>query len=228
MSKLPRLSSNWKTQPQLFERYWDEVTRAIENSLKDITSSTDYIALLRTPQTAGKFFASPVSSTGEAGYRSIDPVDVPILNQNTTGTASNVTGVVAVVNGGTGASTASAARTNLGLATVASSGSYTDLTNKPGFDTLGQATISTTSTLGAGDKGKHLILNTSGITLTFPSSGFNNGEGVIISNTSGGVITFAFPGGSDTGTSFPANASIILTCNGAGFWRQACYSTTRL
>ena len=31
--------------------------------------------------------------------------DVPILNQNTTGTASNVTGVVAIVNGGTGSST---------------------------------------------------------------------------------------------------------------------------
>jgi hypothetical protein len=31
--------------------------------------------------------------------------DVPILNQNTTGTATNVTGVVAIVNGGTGSST---------------------------------------------------------------------------------------------------------------------------
>jgi hypothetical protein len=39
----------------------------------------------------------------------------PILNQNTTGTASNVTGVVAITNGGSGASTAAQARTNLGL-----------------------------------------------------------------------------------------------------------------
>lgn len=39
----------------------------------------------------------------------------PTFNQNTTGTAANVTGTVAVLNGGTGATSASAARTNLGL-----------------------------------------------------------------------------------------------------------------
>jgi hypothetical protein len=49
--------------------------------------------------------------------------DVPTLNQNTTGTASNVTGTVAVVNGGTGATTASDARTNLGLGTIATQSS---------------------------------------------------------------------------------------------------------
>jgi hypothetical protein len=46
----------------------------------------------------------------------IQASDVPTLNQNTTGTASNVTGTVAVANGGTGATTAAGARTNLGLA----------------------------------------------------------------------------------------------------------------
>ena len=49
----------------------------------------------------------------------IQAADVPTLNQNTTGTASNVTGIVAIVNGGTGASTAPTARTNLGLGTMA-------------------------------------------------------------------------------------------------------------
>jgi hypothetical protein len=39
----------------------------------------------------------------------------PTFNQNTTGTAANVTGTVAVANGGTGATTAAVARTNLGL-----------------------------------------------------------------------------------------------------------------
>jgi hypothetical protein len=43
----------------------------------------------------------------------------PTLNQNTTGTASNVTGVVAIGNGGTGASNAANARNNLGLGSLA-------------------------------------------------------------------------------------------------------------
>jgi len=42
----------------------------------------------------------------------------PTLNQNTTGTASNVTGVVAIANGGTNATNDSDARTNLGLGTI--------------------------------------------------------------------------------------------------------------
>jgi hypothetical protein len=37
----------------------------------------------------------------------------PTFNQNTTGTAANVTGVVALANGGTGASTVSTAQANL-------------------------------------------------------------------------------------------------------------------
>jgi hypothetical protein len=36
----------------------------------------------------------------------IQAADVPTLNQNTTGTASNVTGTVAIANGGTGQTTA--------------------------------------------------------------------------------------------------------------------------
>ena len=47
----------------------------------------------------------------------------PTLNQNTTGTASNVTGVVALANGGTGATNATNARSNLGLGTAATNAS---------------------------------------------------------------------------------------------------------
>ena len=43
----------------------------------------------------------------------------PTLNQNTTGTASNVTGVVAIASGGTGSTNASGARTALELGTAA-------------------------------------------------------------------------------------------------------------
>jgi len=50
----------------------------------------------------------------------IQASDVPTLNQNTTGTASNVTGTVAVANGGTGSTTQFGARTGLGATTLGS------------------------------------------------------------------------------------------------------------
>jgi hypothetical protein len=49
----------------------------------------------------------------------IQAADVPTLNQNTTGTASNVTGTVAVANGGTGATTLAANNVLLGNGTSA-------------------------------------------------------------------------------------------------------------
>jgi hypothetical protein len=46
------------------------------------------------------------STAGAPAFRAITSGDIPTLNQNTTGTAANVTGTVAVANGGTGTSTA--------------------------------------------------------------------------------------------------------------------------
>lgn len=53
-------------------------------------------------------FAGPTSGSGAPSFRSIVSGDIPTLNQNTTGTASNVTGIVAVANGGTGLATLTA------------------------------------------------------------------------------------------------------------------------
>ena len=77
-------------------------------------------------QTANTILAAPNGSAGVPTFRAIVAADVPTLNQNTTGTASNVTGIVAVANGGTGASVAGTARTNLG---AAASGANTDITS---------------------------------------------------------------------------------------------------
>jgi len=60
-------------------------------------------------QTANTFLAAPNGSAGTPTFRAIVAADVPTLNQNTTGTASNVTGTVAIANGGTGQTTATAA-----------------------------------------------------------------------------------------------------------------------
>lgn len=59
-------------------------------------------------QTQKTFLAAPNGSTGPPNFRTIAASDVPTLNQNTTGTSSNVTGVVALINGGTGTAAASA------------------------------------------------------------------------------------------------------------------------
>jgi hypothetical protein len=60
-------------------------------------------------QTANTFLAAPNGSAGTPTFRSIVAADVPTLNQNTTGTASNVTGTVAIANGGTGQTSQTAA-----------------------------------------------------------------------------------------------------------------------
>jgi hypothetical protein len=69
-------------------------------------------------KTANNFLAAPNGTAGAPIFRSIVAADIPTLNQNTTGTASNVTGTVAIANGGTGATTNTAARTNLGATTL--------------------------------------------------------------------------------------------------------------
>ena len=57
-------------------------------------------------QTANTFLAAPNGAPGAPTFRAIVAADVPTLNQNTTGTAANVTGTVAIANGGTGQTTA--------------------------------------------------------------------------------------------------------------------------
>lgn len=60
-------------------------------------------------KTANYFLAAPNGSAGAPTFRAIVAADVPTLNQNTTGTASNVTGTVAIANGGSGQTTAQSA-----------------------------------------------------------------------------------------------------------------------
>lgn len=72
-------------------------------------------------KTANTFLAAPNGTAGAPTFRAIVAADIPTLNQNTTGTAANVSGTVGIANGGTGSTTAAGALTNLGATTVGSS-----------------------------------------------------------------------------------------------------------
>jgi hypothetical protein len=52
-------------------------------------------------KTANYVLAAPNGTAGVPTFRAIVAADIPTLNQNTTGTAANVTGTVAIANGGT-------------------------------------------------------------------------------------------------------------------------------
>jgi len=68
-------------------------------------TSTGTLTGTLTTQAVNAIFAGPSSGAAAAPtFRSLTTADIPTLNQNTTGTAANVTGIVAVANGGTGLS----------------------------------------------------------------------------------------------------------------------------
>jgi hypothetical protein len=69
------------------------------------TTAATAITALTGTQTSGYYLRSNGTS---ASLSAIQAADVPTLNQNTTGTAANVTGTVALANGGTGQTTAGA------------------------------------------------------------------------------------------------------------------------
>ncbi|MHC1703188.1 MAG: beta strand repeat-containing protein [Tenuifilaceae bacterium] len=114
-----------------------------------------------------------VKSTTGTGALSIAVAgDFPILNQNTTGTAANVTGVVAVANGGTGSSTQN----------------FVDLTTG---QTVGGAKIwSNLGTFNAGitSIGAAINLNSSSNFATNINNGTSNAAVNIANGTIGGNI----------------------------------------
>lgn len=103
----------------------------------EITSGNVTTALGYTPvnpstsQSANSVYAAPNGTAGAPSFRALVAADVPTLNQNTTGTASNVTGTVAITNGGTGQTTANSAFNALAPTQTGNSGKYllTDGTN---------------------------------------------------------------------------------------------------
>jgi len=121
-------------------------TLAVANGGTGQTTVQAAINALAGATTSGYFLrgngTNVVMSAIQAG-------DIPTLNQNTTGTASNVTGTVAIANGGTGATTEAGARTNLGATTVG--GNLFTLTNPSAIRFVRLNADNTVSTLSDSD-----------------------------------------------------------------------------
>jgi hypothetical protein len=116
--------------------------------------------------------AAPNGSAGVPTFRAIVAADIPTLNQNTTGTASNVTGTVAIANGGSGQTTAQLAIN--AFAGAVTSGSYL----------RGNGTNVVMNTIQAADV-PTLNQNTTGSSATVTGNatgstfGFNSGYGSV-------------------------------------------------
>ena len=174
-------------------------------------------------KTANYVLAAPNGSSGAPTFRAIVAADIPTLNQNTTGTASNVTGVVAVANGGTGTSTPGlVAGTNISITgswpnqTIAASGGSGTVTSVaatvPSIFSISGSPITTSGTLAMTYSGTALPVANGGTGLTstptngqlligngtgYTASTLTAGSNITITNSSGG-ITIASSGGGST------------------------------
>ena len=172
-----------------------------------ISQQTAINALTGT-QSAGKYLRS---NGTDATLSMIQAADVPTLNQNTTGTATNVTGTVAVSNGGTGAATLTENNVLLGngtsaLQTVAPGANGNVLTsNGTTWNSTAPSTSATTfsgSLTGdvTGTQSATVVGKINGVSL----SGLNTG---LLKNTTG----TGEPSIASAGTDYSAGTSALST-----------------
>lgn len=169
------------------------------------TNGVSYKVVLKDSSDATIWTVDNIAQTGTMATQNASAVNITggtigsgvTFNGNTTGTAANVTGIVAVANGGSGASTAAAARTNLG---AAASGANTDIT------ALDQdITITATGTIAAntiGYRGTPPNAQTAAYTLALADAGKH------ISITTGGVVIPA-----NSAAAFPVGTTLAVYNN---------------
>jgi len=176
-------------------------------------------------KTANYVLAAPNGSAGVPTFRAIVAADIPTLNQNTTGTASNVTGTVAVANGGTGQTTYTNGQLLIGNTTgntltkaTLTAGAGISITNGTGAITIASTATGTVTSVAATVPAFLSIsgspITTSG-TLAISLSGTalpvaNGGTGVTSSTGSGSVVL----GTSPTLTTPNINSAQIATVSG--------------
>jgi len=187
---------------------------------------------------------TPILGTPASGNFSTGSFTWPTFNQNTTGVASNVTGTVAISNGGTGQTTANAALNALLPTQTGNASKYlqTDGTNTS-WDAISLSTSDITGTLGTANGGTGLSSFTSGgvvyasstsalttgsaltfngTTLTLGGNGsfesVFSGNGLIVSKTNVGAVN-AIRSVSDTSN------ILLINDSASGFANTAFYSS---
>jgi len=182
------------------------------------TTAATAITALAGTQISGRYLRSDGTNTALAA---IVAADVPTLNQNTTGTSANVTGTVAVANGGTGTTTpALVAGTNVTItgtwpnqtinSTNSSSGTVTSVAaSVPAFLSITGSPITTSGTLAITYSGTALPVVNGGTGQTTASEAFNALSPV----TSTGDLIIGNGTNSATRLGIGAN-NYVLTSNG--------------
>lgn len=175
-------------------------------------------------KTANNFLAAPNGSAGVPTFRAIVAADIPTLNQNTTGTASNVTGTVAIANGGTGATTQQTAIN--ALAGAVTSGQYLrgNGTNVV-MSAIQAGDVPTLNQNTTGSAGSVANALTAGTGISYSSGTTYNGSAAITINNAGVTSITA-------GTGISVNAStggvtITNTSTGATITDDTTTNATR-
>jgi hypothetical protein len=201
---------------------------AIANGGTGQTTAAAAITALAGTQTSGYYLRSNGTNTLLAG---IQAADVPTLNQNTTGTAANVTGVVGLANGGTGTTTAQSAIDML-VGGVITAGYY--LRGNNSHAVMSQIQVSDIPTLNQNTTGTAAnITATSNSTLTtlssliLPGSQVTGNIGGSAANVTG-TVAIANGGTGQTTASAAFNALSPITTVGDLIIGNGTNSATRL
>lgn len=199
-------------------------TLPVANGGTGVTTSTGSGSVVLSTSPA---LVTPALGTPTSGNFSTGTFTWPTFNQNTTGTAANVTGTVAIANGGTGQTTAAAAITALTGTQVSgqylrSNGTSASLSAIQAADvpTLNQNTTGTAANITATSNATLTTLSA----LSLPGSQVS---GNISGNAANVTGTVAVANGGTGLTTTPANGQIDIG-NGTGFTRTTLTAGTNI
>jgi hypothetical protein len=179
-------------------------------------------------KTANFVLAAPNGTAGVPTFRAIVAADIPTLNQNTTGTASNVTGTVAIANGGTNATTAAGALTSLGAYPASNPNGYTTntgtVTSVTGTGTASglslSGTVTTSGNITLSGTVNSLAAGTYGINITGSAGSATNAtnatNATTATNQSGGTVNATTGAFSGLITGASSASTDVNTANDAG------------